>query len=268
MTAMRNAITRILPALLTIVLLIAAHGCAHVGDGPAANPMGILIPAYFYPTWWDAGTNRWDELVTAAKKVDLVAIMNPDSGPGTSQNSDYVTAVTQMRGAGGRVIGYVPTTYGDRDAADCRGDIDAYYAWYAVDGIFFDEMSTDTGKINYYRDLRDYVTGKDASAFITGNAGVNTDAGYIDTADLLVIFEQSTGYDAWEPSAWVRSFPDERFCNLVYGVSTKATMESYVELARTRNIGCVFITDDTLENPWNTLPEYWEDEVAFVAGRR
>ena len=44
--------------------------------------------------------------------------------------------------------------------------------------------------------------------------------------------------------------------------------ESYVELARTRNIGCVFITDDTLENPWNTLPEYWEDEVAFVAGRR
>lgn len=265
---MLHALKSALLPLFALVLTASLGGCPAPDDPASENPMGIVVPAYFYPAWWDAGANRWDDLVLAAGRVDVIAIMNPASGPGASRNDDYVTAVTRMHEAGGRVIGYVPTTYGNRPLADCKADIDSYYGWYDVDGIFFDEMSTDAGKISYYKDLHDFLAGKDPGAFITGNAGVNTNAGYMDAADQLVIFEQSTGYDAWEPSSWVRAFPDDRFCALVYGVSGRTTMEDYVNLARSRNIGYVFITDDVLPNPWDTLPAYWEDEVAFVAGKR
>ena len=62
-----------------------------------AAPMGIVVPAYFYPG------NRWTGMNWAAGRVPLVAIMNPNSGPDTTQNPDYVAAVKQparQRGKG------------------------------------------------------------------------------------------------------------------------------------------------------------------------
>jgi hypothetical protein len=44
-----------------------------------------LVPAYIYPSW--SGSD-WDKLIAAGDRV--WAIMNPNSGPGTSSNSDYV----------------------------------------------------------------------------------------------------------------------------------------------------------------------------------
>ena len=41
-----------------------------------AAPLGLLVPAYFYP---QAG---WDGLNYAASRVPLLVIVNPGSGPG------------------------------------------------------------------------------------------------------------------------------------------------------------------------------------------
>src|ERR1041384_3178596 len=67
------------------------------------SPGGILVPAYFYP----AGNNYWSSLAQAAKKVPIIAILNPNSGPGAGIDSNYVVAAKKLRDKGGRVIGYV-----------------------------------------------------------------------------------------------------------------------------------------------------------------
>ena len=50
--------------------------------GVTAAPMGLLVPAYFYPPTY------WDGLNFVAARVPLVVIMNPGSGPGTSQDAN------------------------------------------------------------------------------------------------------------------------------------------------------------------------------------
>ena len=79
----------------------------------SAAPLGIMVPAYFYP----APGGLWDSLSNAATRVPLVAILNPYNGPDTSQNPDYVAAVNAVRSAGGKVIGYVYTSYTVRPLA-------------------------------------------------------------------------------------------------------------------------------------------------------
>ena len=67
-------------------------------------------------------------------------IMNPNSGPGASQNPDYVAAVTRAKAAGIKVLGYVHTSYGALSPATVKAEIDAYKAWYQVNDIFLDEV--------------------------------------------------------------------------------------------------------------------------------
>ena len=112
-----------------------------------ADDVVALVPAYFYPTWWDG--SPWDDLNAAAARIPVEAIMNPDSGPGTALNSDYVVAVTQLHTAGGKVIGYVPTGYGASAAEDILSDVSNYVSWYGVDGIFLDEMGNQDGDLDY-----------------------------------------------------------------------------------------------------------------------
>ena len=98
----------------------------------------------------------------AAGRVPLVAIMNPNSGPDTTQNPDYVAAVNSLRASGGKVIGYVSTSYTSRAASAVRTDIDRYFSFYAMDGIFLDELTddADTNHLNYYAALYQYIQAK------------------------------------------------------------------------------------------------------------
>ena len=50
------------------------------GDFRPAGPR-LLVPAYIYPA--NDGRKDWQRLIAAASKVDVVAIVNPDSGPGS-----------------------------------------------------------------------------------------------------------------------------------------------------------------------------------------
>src|SRR3954469_12208672 len=75
-----------------------------------AATLEIVVPAYFYPS---AGSD-WNELTAAADDVPVTAIMNPFNGPGNLRDNNYVSAVNSLRSAGGRVIGYVYSSYSER----------------------------------------------------------------------------------------------------------------------------------------------------------
>lgn len=162
-------------------------------EQPRATPkVKALVPAYFYPTWWEG--SPWDDLNQAASRIPIEAIMNPASGPGLAQNPDYLQAVAGLRASGGKVIGYVSTGYGSRPMADVIADIRAYLSWYDVDGIFLDEMGNQAGPLDYeslycYIKIYQFIVGRELR--VVGNVGMPfaPAQAYLRAADTLVIFE-------------------------------------------------------------------------------
>ena len=231
--------------------------------GANAAPIGILVPAYF-----GVSGGLWDKLNFAASRVSLVAIMNPNNGPGTTLSPNYVAAVNGLHAAGGRVIGYVYTSYATRDTNTVKADIDRYFSFYSVDGIFLDEMTNDgnANHLNYYAAIYQYIQQQGTNLLVVGNPGINTLEIYLarPVADVLVTFEADTGYPALAVDRWVTNHLARQFSHLPYNAPSGATMTNYVNLALNRNAGWIYVTDDTLPNPWNTLPAYWTNEVNYI----
>ena len=231
--------------------------------GTSAAPMGILVPAYFDPPG-----GFWTELNFAAICVPLVAIMNLNNGPGARQNPDYVAAVNSLRAAGGRVIGYVSTAYAARDTNTVEADIARYFGFYSVDGIFLDEMTNDaiTSHLNYYAGLYQYIQKQGTNLLVVGNPGINTQEIYLTrpAADVLVTFESDAGYPELVVDRWVTNHLARQFSHLPYNAPSSATMTNYINLAASRNAGWIYVTDDALPNPWDTLPAYWTNEVNYI----
>ncbi len=228
----------------------------------SAAPMGTVVPAYFYP-----GV-LWARMNWAAGQIPLVAIMNPNDGPDTSQNPDYVSAVNSLRASGGKVVGYVFTSYGARDTNTVRLDIDRYFNFYAMDGIFLDEVTddADTNHLNYYAAIYQYIHTKGTNLTVIGNPGINTLEAYLTRPcmDVLVTFEVDTGYSNHVDDAWVTNHLARQFSQLPYAVASASTMTNYVNLASARNVGWLYVTSDSGANPWDTLPTYWTNEVNYI----
>jgi len=104
--------------------------------------------------------------LSANPTIPFFIIINPDSGPGESDDgqpdSDYQDAIVALRThANVHLVGYVSTAYGNRATADVETDIDTYAGWllqWGMDGIFFDETATE--QLSRYTDYSNYVRGK------------------------------------------------------------------------------------------------------------
>ena len=127
--------------------------------------LGILIPAYFDP---GSGNTNWDTLARASERVPLTAIMNPNNGPGTSPKAAYTQAIAKLHTSGGRVIGYVYSSYTKRPIDQVKADVDRYDSYYNIDGFFVDEMTNDNiaAHLTYYDDLYRYIKNKRSSYWI------------------------------------------------------------------------------------------------------
>ena len=232
----------------------------------SAAKLELIVPAYFYPS---AGS-PWSKLNAAASKVPITAIMNPGNGPGNSQDSNYVSAVNSFRAAGGRVLGYVYSSYGSRNQQTVINDIDKYHTLYNVDGIFVDEMAN-TGpasKLDYYKGIYDHVKSINGDWEVMGNPGTTTMESYLTwpAADKLMVQENvGSAYASYVPSSWNFDYDRSDFVHLVHTEPSSATMLTDLGLAVQRNAGGIFITDDVLPNPWDTLPSYWTTMVNAVA---
>jgi hypothetical protein len=229
----------------------------HTYSGGAASGMQQLaIPSYFYPG------PLWTQLQGGAPTVGL-AIINPSSGPGTSLDLQYATTTQTTQQQGILVLGYVYTAYGTRAAQAVMADIDTYYAWYGVDGIFLDETSANCAQQSYYLNLYNYVKGKGEKAKVVLNPGTLIPECYITAGDILITFEDTyTKYLNWHPSGWESKYPHDRFWHLVH-TTTQADMPNAIALSKSRQVGWIYVTPDVLPNPWDTLPAgtYWTDEL-------
>jgi len=226
-----------------------------------AAPLGILVPAYFYPPTY------WDGLNWAAARVPLAVIVNPGSGPGAAPDANYVSAVNTLRAAGGKALGYVYSSYAARDTNAIKADITNFFNFYPLDGIFIDEMQNDaaTNHYNYYAGLDTFIQTKGTNLWVMGNPGTTTPEPYLATVDALMTFENNTGYSNYVADAWATNHLARDFCHVIYAVTNAATMTNYINFAASRNAGWIFVTDDaSSSNPYERLPVYWTNEVNYI----
>jgi hypothetical protein len=245
--------------LLVSIFLLTVFGFSPLPAlaAPAALPsQKIAIPSYFYPG------ALWTKLENGAPTVGL-AIINPNSGPGASRDSAYAAEIQRAHAKGILVLGYVHTSYGARAIATVEAEINKYYSWYGINGIFFDEASTNCTQKPYYQTLHNYVKAKNAAAKVVINPGTNIPECYITTADIIVNFEDTySAYVHWQPSGWEVKYAASRFWHLVIA-TPQSKLADAITRSKNRHAGWVYVTPDALPNPWDSLPPstYWTSEL-------
>jgi hypothetical protein len=252
---------------VALAALAAALVVAIASRGARPRTATALVPAYFYPS--GAGLDGWNQLARDARSINIDAILNPASGPGTALDPKYVAVVNNLRSAGGNVFGYVSTRYGNRDMAAVIHDIMSYIEWYNINGIFVDEMANTREGLAYYEQLYCYIRALKSNYRVIGNPGMPyTLEGYLRAADTLVVFEgPSTRLSSSRPlviAPWFANYPPERFANIVYAAKSTTDLMRAVRAAGRAHAGAVFITDGALPNPYQGLPAYWAQEVAAI----
>jgi len=225
-----------IPALLLAICVGLIPTKGH-SESPRVE---LIVPAYFYPT---RGEPHWPALIKAVSRVPITAILNPHNGPGRAIDPNYIIATRALHKAGGRIIGYVYTQYGQRPINHVVADMQRYLDWYPIDGFFIDEMSNndDPALIAYYRHIFEFAKRTDPARTyrVIGNPGTSTAVNYLNApvADALIISEGAKrAYQQYPVAPWVQKMA-----------------------------GMLFITDDSLPNPWDSLPGYWTQQVDCVA---
>ncbi|MGA2874718.1 MAG: spherulation-specific family 4 protein [Nitrososphaerales archaeon] len=220
-------------------------------------PTGVMIPLYSYPgSEW----NVVEQAKLAHPSVPIVAIINPDNGPGDSRDPKYVAGVNNLRSAGVTVLGYVYTSYGARDSASVTADINAYKSWYNVSGIFFDEMSNVQGNAAYYLALSTYAKSI-GFEFTVGNPGGTVPTSYIGSVDCIVAYENEGLPNISSVASTESSFSKNSLAAISYGVNSLST--SYTNSA-SNYVGYIYVTDAGLPNPYSELPAYFSALVAAL----
>lgn len=245
---------------------LAAAMALTCAAAPSAEAARMLVPMYDYPT---AGSALWNGVRDAAGTVEITAIINPSNGPGTSADTNYQKRIAELEARGVALAGYVYTGYGERPLEDVIADIDTFRILYPqVTMLFVDEQSADPATLDYYEAIHSHAAAAGYTR-VFGNPGTASPEELTRSASLpltTVIYESGyAGWPAYAADPYVASRSAEDFAMMVTNVGTPARMRACVDLAKSRNIGYIFVTHDKGGNPYDALPSYWAEETARVA---
>jgi hypothetical protein len=227
---------------------------------PATSAAATIVPLYTDPS-----DPSWNAVVAAKMqhpKVGVVAIVNPNNGPGSAASSGYTSGIARLTAAGIKVIGYVATGYASKTAATVEADIDRWKTFYPgqLSGIFFDEQSDKAGDVAHYRELSQYAKSQGLS-FTVGNPGTDTAESYIGALDTMLIYESAGLPSASQMGGWHSKYATSNFGIIPYAVSNMDA--TFVHNAR-QYVQYIFLQSDNLPNPWDSLPSYFASLLAAL----
>jgi hypothetical protein len=243
-----------------------------------SRAMQLIVPLYIYPSdLSDSGP--WSMVARASDSLSVVAIINPNSGPGLGDqpDSNYIAGIQKLLEKGVHVIGYVPTNYGFRNIDQVIADIDKYFGWssiYRPGGVFFDETSSDESTIAYYQKAYNHTRKLfGCHSKVVLNPGTVLPAVFMPqkpenrTADTVCVFENT--YAEWEhyqPSDYqMNVLVASESAAIVHTCANTASMENAIQLAQSRNVGFIYVTDRVMNNPYDLLPTYFNEMVLHIA---
>lgn len=240
-------------SFLTISIIA---GSSYTKDCPVRprNKVGLLIPYYITPP------SSYTQLIVSARaqypNVPMLIIINPDSGVGPSLDPAFVTLIQTLHAAGAKVLGYVATNYALRPLSDVENEINTWMQWYDIDGFFLDEMAEDH---LYYSTLTAYIKSL-GFKIVAANPGMFIDPSFSNDADIIVLYEDAgvPTLNQFVPWAGLNA----KMSLLAFAVDTLPI--NFIRKAATQ-FGWMYITNDTLPNPWDTLPPYFNALVATLS---
>jgi hypothetical protein len=248
----------------------------------------LIVPLYQFPTFANGERTQlagwWGDIVAAAS-VDqpITVVVNPNSGafdPGSNATAvDYQIYVDAMRLLRAnpyvRVLGYLPTGYTTRSLTEVAQQLNWYEQGYKdlhggslLDGIFIDEVLGDSASVTYYRSVRDQVRSRQqfANNYLLANPGTVTSSSafYAEPlADGLIVFENvESSTNPGDTAFAASSLPIGGASGVDYGaivhtVPTISDLQRVAKLAKGKGYSLLFITNDSLPNPFDNRPAYW-----------
>jgi hypothetical protein len=223
-----------------------------------ANVTGTIVPLYTSPSH-----PSWTAVIAAKMahpKVPVIAVVNPANGPGSAVNARVLAGISRLFSAGIKVVGYVATGYTRVPEAMVRADIDRWKAWYPMlSGIFFDEQARTAGQEDYYRRLSQYAKSLGLS-FTIGNPGTDSAPSYVGVLDTVLIYESGGLANMSKLAGWHVNHDRSNFGIIPYGTALDV---AYVRAAK-GFVGYIYLTNDTLPNPWDSVPPYFADLLAAL----
>lgn len=175
--------SKIITAAMFVAAALSGAALMPAGQAFADDNNGLIVPMY----GWDAGWSRIIDAKEDNESTEIIAIINPSSGAGGSKDSHWADVADDLQDAGIKVVGYVSTAYAGRSEGDVKNEIDRYYDWYDLDGIFFDEVSPSA--YGYYDDVGGHAESPEGSQRVILNPGAPVPESYGDIADIIVAYE-------------------------------------------------------------------------------
>ncbi len=280
----------------------AVHHVGALTGAAATVTLGqkVAVPSYIPPQ----STAAWSSLIASASDIGfLVANVANGPGPAASAAWQPIITQAHSAGTkvlgyvdSGYLGGSTPprkTALGDTDTiswlVQAEQDVDRWYAYYgsSMDGIFIDDgMNTcgptpgSNGYVDLYRQLNDYIHGNHPGSLTVINPGITVPDCYEDTADVIASYE-GNAYDYLHPTAdraaaqWQLDGDPAKFWNIIYDVvpdgttiaagnTSQAHLSDVMQSTKQNNAGYIYLTEDTLPNPYDTAPlgQFWTDEIA------
>lgn len=239
---------------------------------------GIIIPLYTWP-----GNNAWAAVfksIAAHPSTPFYLIINPNSGPGTTEYPDevFIAAISKLNSyPNTHLLGYTLTDYGARPQSTVESEIAMYAKWssytaknISLAGIFFDVASNgeDRSKLGYYQQISSTAkkSGLDIVVFNPGAKIMADVAQWFAAADLIVEYENT--YANWLASAPTvhlsvnANRPKQAI--ILNQTPSGANIDTIVQLAKNLGLGAIYLCYDANYMSLVSVPKI---SVAFAKGR-
>jgi hypothetical protein len=243
-----------------VVLAVAGISWSRTTPAPGATCDRAFVAAYFYP-----GPD-WIRAIVSRPPPSMMILDPTKTGAGDAPDPNYQAVVRQAEAAGITILGYSDTNYGRRPAAAVAADVRNYESWYHVTSIFLDRARSDSGGLAYYRGLSDYIHGENPGSTVMLNPGTYPDERYMSVADIVMVFEGTySRYLSLRVPTWTDRYPAAKFAHAIYA-TPGSLVERVIAMAQHRHSGYTYVTDGSGPNPYRSLPAYWPQENAIIAG--
>lgn len=261
--------------LAAALLITITASSVEIADA-ATSSNTLLVPLYSWPVKYVNGqrmlSDSWQALYNTASanpNLRIMMILNPDNGnfglggglltqeqmASAQVNPDILWATQKMQSTGVVITGYVYTNYAARDPEICKQRIDLYKRLYGTTGIHFDQMSNVAGNEAYYSNLDAYVKGTAGMTFTMGNPGTSFPESYVGTVNTILVYENKA-----LPTIGTlkdRTFNGKYDKNNFGAIPHTVYRYDATWAAQAREvIGYVYVTNDRMPNPWDTLSRY------------
>jgi hypothetical protein len=239
----------------TILGLVAPRTSAY-----GADHAGVAIPLYNYPD------STWTTIVNVHAEypnVPIIAVVNPDNGPGSSEDPTFLAGIKQLQAGGVTVLGYVDLLTNCECSVNplsaVENEVSEYWSWYHTNGIMFDDFNNGfTYSPSTYSSLSSYVKSL-GMTYTMGNPGTSVSDSYIGTLSNLCIYE-SNGYPSLSSITYA-GYPASDFTFVAYGVSFDASLVTSAAAL----VGYMYIDNQSGSNPYVTLSSLFTQTVSTLS---